>query len=132
MGVMKSRIKATQSRRPVNSDVLFLCFVIAICLAASHQEINAQTPAKPIERHLYKIDLKIDFDRLTYTGLERVHWINRGEKPASIIYFHLYPNLRTGDQQFLNTPAAAESDEPRIDILEVRNGADDTPLFSSL
>ncbi|HET9711804.1 MAG TPA: hypothetical protein VFP64_07980, partial [Pyrinomonadaceae bacterium] len=81
--------------------------------------LNAQ------ERHSYKIDLKIDFDKLTYTGVERVRWFNTGEKATSIVYFHLYPNLRTGDQQL-------ESDEPRIDILEVRAGADDAPLFSSL
>jgi len=81
--------------------------------------LNAQ------ERHSYKIDLKIDFDKLTYTGVERIRWINQGEKPTSLVYFHLYPNLKTGDQQL-------DSDEPRIDILEVRAGADDTPLFSSL
>ncbi|HKY44637.1 MAG TPA: M1 family aminopeptidase, partial [Pyrinomonadaceae bacterium] len=81
-------------------------------------QLNAQS------RHNYKIDLKIDFDKLTYTGVERVRWINRGEKPSSVIYFHLYPNLRTGDQQL-------DSDEPRLDILEVRAGADDTPLFTS-
>src|SRR6185369_3972329 len=64
---------------------------------------------------------------LTYTGTERVRWINRGEKPTSVIYFHLYPNLRTGD------PATtADSDEPRIDIVEVRIGSDDALLFTSL
>lgn len=95
-------------------------------------DLQAQTSVKPNQRHHYKIDLKIDFDELTYTGVERVRWINRGEKPTSVIYFHLYSNLRTsGDQQYLNNGAAAESDEPRIDILEVRS-ADNTPLFSSL
>jgi hypothetical protein len=105
--------------------VFTIFFALSVLLCGIH--VNAQT------RHQYKIDLRIDFDKLTYTGVERVRWINRGEKPTSIIYFHLYPNLRTGDQQFLNNAAAAvESDEPRIDILEVRAGADDTPLFSSL
>ena len=97
----------------------------ALCVLLCGTQVNAQT------RHVYKIDLKIDFDKLTYTGVERVRWINRGEKPTSVIYFHLYPNLRSGDQQFLSNAAAAESDEPRLDILEVRAGADDTPLFSS-
>src|SRR6185436_12280734 len=59
-----------------------------------------------------------------YTGVERVRWINRGEKPTSIIYFHLYPNLRT-DQQL-------ESDEPNLDVIEVRAGTDNSPLFTSL
>jgi aminopeptidase N len=93
-----------------------LFFALSVLLCAIN--VNAQT------RHEYKIDLKIDFDKRTYSGVERVRWINRGEKPTSVIYFHLYPNLRTGDPQL-------ELDEPRIDIVEVRSGADDTPLFSS-
>lgn len=106
-----------------------LC-VLLVCIAVAFQEVNAQTQQP--ERHSYKIDLKIDFDNLTYTGSERVRWINRGEKPASVIYFHLYPNLRTGDQSFTATATPADSDEPRIDIIEVRSGADDGLLFSSL
>jgi len=108
----------------------FLCVVFFLCCSA--QKLNAQTPQKQLERHSYKIDLKIDFDRLTYTGTERVRWINRGEKPTSIIYFHLYPNLRTGDQQFQFNNTTPETEEPRIDIVEVRAGSDDSLLFSSL
>ena len=108
---------------------LLVCVIYA---AATCQEANAQTSTKPAERHFYKIDLKIDFDRRTYSGVERVRWINRGEKPTSVIYFHLYPNMRSGDQQFLTSPTTAESDEPRIDIVEVRAGADNGPLYSSL
>ena len=100
--------------------------ILVVCIAATYQAINAQARPQQAERHSYKIDLKIDFENLTYTGTERVRWINRGEKPTSIIYFHLYPNLRSGDQPFL------DSDEPRIDIVEVRGGADDALLFSSL
>src|ERR1044072_1403417 len=112
-------------------EILALCIFVSICLSAA--ELNAQTPQQQqAERHSYKIDLKIDFDRLTYTGTERVRWINRGEKPTSIIYFHLYPNLRTGDQPVSTNGATPDADEPRIDILEVRAGSDDTLLFSSL
>jgi hypothetical protein len=112
------------------SDVFVLCVLVSVvCVAASCQKLNAQTP---VERHFYKIDLKIDFDRLSYTGVERVRWINRGEKPSSIIFFHLYPNLRTGEQQSSVNAATAESDEPRIEIVEVRAGTDDTRLFYSL
>ena len=107
-----------------------LCVLISVCVAAaSYQELNAQTPTEAAEKHSYKIDLKIDFDRLTYTGVERVRWVNRGEKPSSIIYFHLYPNLRTAEQP---SGAAPDADEPRIEILEVRAGSDDSALFSSL
>jgi len=45
-------------------EVLVLCVFVSVFLAASCQELNAQ----PTERHAYKIDLKIDFERLTYTG----------------------------------------------------------------
>src|SRR5688572_20318895 len=83
-------------------------------------------------RHGYKIDLKIDFDKFSYAGTERVRWVNRGEKPANVLYFHLYPNLRSGEQISTNGSAPAEIDEPRIEILEVRAGVDDAPLFTSL
>ena len=103
-----------RSQKSTNVLIMMsVCFVLLCTLDA-----NAQ------ERHQYKIDLKIDLDKLTYTGVERIRWINRGEKPTSIIYFHLYPNLRT-DQQL-------ESDEPNLDVTEVRAGTDNSPLFTSL
>src|ERR1043165_4653004 len=105
--------------------------LILLCVLVCFSALNAQTPQQP-ERHSYKIDLKIDFDHLTYTGTERVRWINRGEKPTSIIYFHLYPNLRVGDQSFSTIPTSEDAEQPRIYIVEVRSGADDTLLFSSV
>lgn len=102
----------------VNPKILLFLFV----LLAVHN-VNAQT------RHGYKIDLKIDFDNLSYSGIERVRWVNRGEKPSSVLYFHLYPNIRTGEQTNGSTDAI---DEPKLEILEVRTGLDDTPLFTSL
>jgi hypothetical protein len=113
-------------------DAVFVLCLLTFILYATAQELKAQTSAEPAERHLYKIDLKIDLDRLTYTGSERVRWINRSDKPTSIIYFHLYPNLRAGDQQFPTTGSAADADEPRLDVIEVRAGTDDALLFSSL
>ncbi|HKU77298.1 MAG TPA: M1 family aminopeptidase [Pyrinomonadaceae bacterium] len=122
-------------RRHINrtpGDLLMLCVLVSVCVAAAtYQEINAQTSPKPAQKHSYKIDLKIDFDRLTYTGVERVRWVNRGEKASSILYFHLYPNLRTAEPQS-NNGAAQDADEPRLDIVEVRSGTDDTQLFSFL
>src|SRR5688572_32578745 len=75
---------------------------------------------------------------LTVTGVQTcalpisVRWVNNGEKPSSVIYFHLYPNLRTGDQPVPANGATAEADEPRIEILEVRAAVDNTALFSAL
>jgi len=99
---------------------LFVFVLIAI------HSVNAQT------RHEYKIDLKIDFDKRSYSGSERVRWVNRGEKSSTVLYFHLYPNLRTGEQAAANNSSQAEIDEPRLDIVEVRSGLDDTPLLTSL
>ena len=95
------------------------------------QEPNKQRSAK-VQRHNYRIDFNIDFENLTYTGTERVRWINRGEKPTSVIYFHLYPNLRVNDPSLGVTPGNSESDEPRMEILAVQMPDGDTPLFYSL
>jgi hypothetical protein len=100
-------------------------FLLVFVLIAVHN-VNAQT------RHGYKIDFKIDFDKRAYTGTERVRWVNRGEKPSSVLYFHLYPNLRTGEQVAVNNSGMAEIDEPQLDIVEVRAGLDNTPLLTSL
>src|SRR5215213_1722076 len=124
------REKSSLRRRQHANELFVLCIVIFICCSA--QGKIAQTPRQQAERHSYKIDLKIDFDLLTFTGTERVRWVNRGEKPTSIIYFHLYPNLRTGDQPLLANSTTPDADEPRLDILEVRAGSGDTLLFSSL
>lgn len=109
--------------KKTQTTLFAFCFLCIFCgLAAAQTKVDAG----PGERHRYRIDIKIDFDKLSYTGTETVRWINGAEKPASVIYFHLYPNLRVGDQ------LTTESDEPRIDILEVRAAGDETALFSAL
>ncbi|MFN2499657.1 MAG: M1 family aminopeptidase [Pyrinomonadaceae bacterium] len=84
--------------------------------------------------HRYEIQIKLDFDARAYTGSESVRWINRANQSVSVIYFHLYSNLRAAD----NTPPPAaaatvvEDDEPRIEITEVRVAKDRAPLNYSL
>ena len=71
---------------------LFLCVLCGSLLPAS-----AQTPkAKPKlnENIDYQINLALDFDNRTYTGTEKIRWINRGDHPTSTLFFHLYPNMR--------------------------------------
>ena len=92
----------------------------------------AQAALQPVERHKYKIDLKLDLEHLSYSGVETVRWINRGEKPTNVIYFHLYPNLRTNDQQPLTNTETTDSDEPRLNIIDVRAASDNALLFSSI
>lgn len=102
---------------------------------------NIATPASaaeelaPIEasRHRYQIQLKIDFDALSYTGSERVRWVNRGNDATSVLYFHLYSNLRTdGSPPSASSVPDTESEEPRIEITEVRSAADGAPLIYSI
>ena len=107
--------------------VLPLCLLCLVCGSAVAQVAKVE----PAERHRYKIDIKLDFDHLSYSGKQTVRWVNRGDKPTSVIYFHLYPNLRSGDQ-FSSTAPDVEADEPRLDILEVRSASDNTALLTSL
>ena len=74
----------------------------------------------------YRINLKLDFDGRTYTGTEQVRWINRSEHPTSVLYFHLYANLRTPFQRGAH---AGATDEPQIEVSEVRS-AETGPLLS--
>src|SRR5678810_314963 len=100
------------------SAALMFVWMLLLCIA------HGQQP----DRHSYKIDLKIDFDNLTYTGTERVRWINRGEKPTSVIYFHLYPNLPITDPE-MGVGTTSEGDEPVLDVTEVRTLEGDASLY---
>jgi Peptidase family M1 domain len=92
--------------------------------------------AKSAERIRYKIDLKIDFEGLSYEGVERVRWVNNNDKPTSVIYFHLYPNLRVVEQQppsqIAGDSTPTEIDEPKMEVLEVRSVATETALVFNL
>jgi hypothetical protein len=108
-----------------NSVVFLVVLFVALMAAAEAQAQEKQTiPA----RHRYQIDLKIDFDRLSFTGVERVHWINRGEKPTNVLYFHLYPNIRAVEPEATSN-STAEPDEPALDVTEVRSVPGGNPLF---
>src|SRR5436190_1750952 len=86
---------------------------------------QTREPVAVDKRISYQINLAIDFDNRTYTGTEKVQWINRGEHPASTLFFHLYPNMRTPD--YVPPSGKSESgqplaDEPLLEIKEVRSG----------
>jgi hypothetical protein len=82
-------------------------------------------------RHRYQIQLKIDFDALSYTGLERVRWVNRSNDARAVLYFHLYSNLRP-DSSPPSANSVPENEEPRIEITEVRSAEDGSPLTYSI
>ena len=83
----------------------------------------------PISRSRYDIQLKIDFDGLTYSGTEKITWVNRNPQPTSVLYFHLYSNLRPELQPIVNayTSPPVDLGEPAIQITEVR-AADGAPV----
>src|SRR5918993_2237641 len=68
-------------------------------------------------RTSYRLNLKLDFDARTFTGTERVRWVNREGGASSVLYFHLYPNVRV---------AAAERDRPAFNG-KVVPGAEQLP-----
>lgn len=86
-------------------------------------------------RDAYQISLKIDFDSRSYTGTEKVRWTNTGERPATILFFHLYSNLRP-DRTTVGPGSGAqaqdEDSEPRIQIIEVHSASDQTAISYSI
>lgn len=70
-------------------------------------------------RTLYRITLKLDFDARRYEGSELVTWTNRDDRPASFLYFHLYPNARAEDERAGASEQAAP-EEPRLEVTEAR------------
>lgn len=71
--------------------VLFLAALLATSAAAQTQ---TRQPISTEKHSRYQIKLALDFDSRTYTGTEHVRFVNRGDHPASTLYFHLYPNVR--------------------------------------
>lgn len=100
-------------------------------LAQTHQ------PLPPERRLRYQIKLATDFEHRTYTGTERVRFVNRGDHPTSTLYFHLYPNVRVPGYVAPAAPAKADprqptSDEPRLEITGVRSASDGAVLMYDL
>lgn len=114
--------QSTQKHSHVHAR-LYRCVLIVVGVAVLAAATSAQPRAARVnERHRYQIDLKIDFDALSYTGSERVRFINRGDHSTNTLYFHLYSNLRVEGQ------AGSTADEPRIEVLKLRLLPSDTPL----
>ena len=97
-----------------------------LCPALARQgDSNRQTKNGLPPRTLYRISLELDFDARTFQGRERVRWVNRDDRPAAVVYFHLYPNLRAEDERpgAQNSQAdVAAPEEPRLEVNAVRAG----------
>jgi hypothetical protein len=113
--------------------VLIAWAVVSMAAANAQQQFRSslETPEGEADRQRYDIQLKIDFDALSYSGSERVRWVNRGDHANSVLYFHLYSNLRV-DQESSAPGSSTEIEEPRLDITEVRSASDGAPLTYSI
>src|SRR3954466_7015419 len=104
-GGKAARATATPLVFALSVAVVLFCAVFvstsgASTVSAAGRRRQTQTvaavKAKDDERDthtLYRINVRLDFDARSYEGTERVRWMNRDDRPASIVYFHLYPNM---------------------------------------
>jgi hypothetical protein len=87
------------------------------------EDVNARTQ--------YRIILKLDFDARRYEGSEVVRWTNRDDRPASVVYFHLYPNTRADDESAgAQGPDASAPEEPKLEVTEARAAGQTLALLS--
>jgi hypothetical protein len=149
----RRRLNQPPSRLPaflVSTHAAIFGVLVALLLLlslSSASALLAQTPAaastqgKPAATPtLYRINFALDFDARTFTATERVRWVNRDNRPASAVYFHLYANLRSNNNNNggnNDAPRAAPGeetavDEPRIEIKSVRHVATQSPLVYAL
>src|SRR5436190_23817567 len=113
------------------SLVLFLAALLTSATGAQAQPISTEKHSR------YQIKLALDFDGRTYTGVERLRFVNHGEHSTSTLYFHLYPNVRVPGYAAPPAPAKAEpgrltSDEPRLEITGVRSAGNGALLMYDL
>ncbi|MET0650191.1 MAG: M1 family aminopeptidase [Pyrinomonadaceae bacterium] len=103
--------------------LLLPCPALVPAALAQQDGANKKAKAEPPPRTLYRISLDLDFDARTYAGRERVRWVNRDDRPASVVYFHLYPNLRADDERPGAQADSVAPEEPRLEVTAVRAGA---------
>ena len=124
-------------RPPASVTLMLIAWALVILAAANAQQSpsSKEKAAGETDRQRYDIQLKIDFDKLSYAGSERVRWVNRSDHSVEVLYFHLYSNLRpapasSSASKSPTTPTTA-SEEPSIAITEVRDAAG-APLTYSI
>ena len=142
-GIIFRRLLALPSRSGLLA--MALCLTAAIQASAQQQQqqpapaSKTQAATEPM-RTRYQISLTLDLDGRAYTGTQLVRWTNRDDHPASILYFHLYPNMRAAaaTQRSPSQPSGGSAagndfaDEPRLDVTEVRAASSGAPLTFAL
>jgi hypothetical protein len=129
--------------RPLCAALALALFLIsAVNMTAALRRQRKPLSGTQAARTSYQINLALDFDARKYTGTERVRWTNQDDRPTSVLYFHLYPNLRSDVQRSapptMSSSASAQGgggatpDEPRLEVSEVRAAATGAPLAFGL
>ncbi|HMF55071.1 MAG TPA: hypothetical protein VK619_01815, partial [Pyrinomonadaceae bacterium] len=144
-----------QALRKLDFPAARVCLCLALASATllpsvfAQQDSAAQATSAATARPQYSIKMELDFDARSFQGTERVLWTNRSEHATSVIFFHLYSNMRvpqrvaapaTSPAQTANpsssipVPAAAApaQDEPRIDVSDVRSATTGEPIAFAL
>ncbi len=129
----RSRTQWPLFLRVLCGNCSFVLLLVGLLTSTGPARAQTRQPLTPEKRPRYQIKLALDFENRTYTGTERVRFVNRGEHPTSTLYFHLYPNVRVPGY----APPRAESgqqtsNEPRLEISEVRSASDGSVLMYDL
>ncbi|HEY6190234.1 MAG TPA: M1 family aminopeptidase [Pyrinomonadaceae bacterium] len=133
-------------RASVALVLLLLALSCAPVVSAQQPQPVASGPEadEVVELPRYKINLALDFDNRTYTGTEQVRWVNDMDRPAYVLYFHLYANMRASTVQRQSPATSATSaqgtsaatppapDEPRMEVTDVRMAGTGTPVLFAL
>jgi peptidase M1-like protein len=107
-------------------------FGCATAVAWQQTPSSKEVPQTKLARPRYQIQLKIDFDSRSYTGSEKVRWTNRSDRASSVLYFHLYSNLRPDSTQTTPGSQTNETEDPTLQITEVRSATDGSPVTYSI
>src|SRR5262249_27056708 len=97
---MKNSLSHKWYKQARSGNALFNLLCVLWLLASSPAVIARRQPylqIPPEQRIKYQIALTLDFDNRTFSGVERVRWVNRGDHATSTLFFHLYANMRTPD-----------------------------------
>lgn len=112
-------------------------FLFATLLSPSAQGApTAHTEETHVDLTQYQINLQIDLNHRSYTGTERVKWINKSKNLVSVLYFHLYANkhpvvIAAEVENKSSEDSAAQSDSsefPEIIVTDVRLVKENRPL----
>lgn len=102
--------------------------LIVLLVFALHADAQPKRAA-PEGRTSYLIKLDLDFDARTFKGTEKVTWVNREGGASSVLYFHLYPNLRDAESPRETSPSSTNTPSNKSAAADVKAvpGAEQLP-----